>query len=220
MSYKILLLEDDSLFAETIEDFLQEEGFEVRVVLDPLSALELTYSYKFDLYLMDANLPFESGFDLLGKLRESGDMTPAIFLTSREDKDSLREGFMAGADDYLCKPVDLDELLLRMHAVLRRQSRQEVVNIGEYSISLENKSISKGAQMIEVSSMSVKLLLLLLRAHGEVVPTDIIKDHLWPASKSSSDGALRVYVTQLKKLFPKAIQNTRGVGYLLDQTKV
>ena len=121
MSSKILLLEDDKLFNETLQDFLQEEGFSVDCVLDPYSALDLSYENNYNLYLFDVNLPYETGFELLQKLRESGDETPCIFITSRADKTSLKQGFTQGGDDYITKPIDLDELLLRVNAVLRRQ---------------------------------------------------------------------------------------------------
>jgi len=110
MPPRILLLEDDKLFNETLQDFLEEEEYELEYALDPYTALDLAYEQNFDLYLFDVNLPYESGFDLLKKLRESGDSTPTIFITSRDDKESLREGFMVGADDYIKKPIDLDEL--------------------------------------------------------------------------------------------------------------
>ncbi len=213
MSAKLLLLEDDRLFNETLQDFLEEEGFDVDVALDPYTALDLTYERTYDLYLFDVNLPYESGFDLLGKLRQSNDMTPAIFLTSREDKDSLREGFERGADDYLRKPVDLDELLLRIRAVLRRQVRQERIEIGSYILDMVAKTLYKDAKAVDVSKKTVELLQLLIEAGGEVVTTETIKERLWAAGQSASDGSLRVYITQLKKHFPNAIVNVRGVGY-------
>jgi len=213
MSARILLLEDDPLFGETLEEFLEEEGFEVTTLLDPYSALDLLYKELFDLYLFDVNLPYESGFDLLKKLRESGDMTPTIFLTSREDKDSLQEGFGVGADDYMKKPVDLDELLLRIQALLRRQVRESKLTLGDYTIDTLSKIVIYQGSPIDISHKGVELLLLLLQAKGEVVSSEVIKARLWAADKPASDGALRVYITQLKKYFPHTITNIRGVGY-------
>jgi len=211
---KLLLLEDDKLFNETLQDFLEEEGFSVDTALDPYTALDLTYSKTYDLYLFDVNLPYESGFDLLGKLRESQDVTPAIFLTSREDKASLHEGFGVGADDYMKKPVDLDELLLRIEAVLRRQIRQTHVQVGEYRLESMSKTLyDTSGNELNISKKAVDLLLLLLEAKGELVSMETIKDRLWASGQQASDGALRVYVTQLKKYFPEAIVNVRGLGY-------
>jgi DNA-binding response OmpR family regulator len=213
MATKILLLEDDRLFNETIQDFLEEEGFEVDMALDPYSAMERTYQKKYDLYLFDVNLPYETGFDLLGKLRQSGDLTPAIFLTSREDKSSLSEGFAAGADDYMRKPVDLEELLLRVGAVLRRQLRREKLIVGRYSLDVVAKKLYDGPDVLDVTQKALELLILLMEAKGHVVDGETIRNRLWAAGRNASDGALRVYVTQLKKYFPENIVNVRGVGY-------
>ena len=213
MATKVLLLEDDKLFNETLEDFLEEEGFLVDIALDPYSALEYTYEHKYDLYLFDVNLPYETGFDLLEKLRQSGDMTPTIFLTSRDDKASLSQGFHSGADDYMKKPVDLDELLLRISAILRRQLRQDRLIVGEYSLDVMAKKLYAGTEVLDVTQKAVELLILLVEAQGNVVDADTIRNRLWAAGRSASDGALRVYITQLKKYFPDAIVNIRGVGY-------
>ncbi len=210
---RILVLEDDQLFNETLEDFLEEEGYTIECALDPYTALDLSFKHVFDLYLFDVNLPYENGFDLLEKLRGSGDVTPAIFLTSRDDKDSLTQGFRIGADDYMKKPIDLDELLLRMQAVLRRQIRKKRVEIGKYSLDTVGKTLYLENVALDVTQKAIELLLLLVQADGEVVSSEEIKNRLWAAGQSASDGSLRVYITQLKKYFPEAISNVRGVGY-------
>jgi len=213
MSVRILLLEDDKLFNETLQDFLEEEGFSLDTALDPYSALELTYESNYDLYLFDVNLPYESGFELLHKLRQSGDLTPTIFLTSRDDKASLTQGFETGADDYMKKPIDLDELLLRIQALLRRQVRKERMIIGEYSLDMVGKTLFHNNKELDVTKKAVELLVLLVQADGEVVSSDMIKNRLWAAGQNASDGSLRVYITQLKKYFPDTIVNIRGIGY-------
>jgi len=213
MSPRILLLEDDQLFNETLQDFLEEEGYALSFALDPYSALELTYKYKFDLYLFDVNLPYESGFELLKKLRDSGDTTPTIFITSRDDKLSLKEGFISGGDDYIKKPIDLDELILRIEAILRRLSRRKKVLIGDYIIDTIEKQIYKDDKKIETSKKAIELLILFISSNREVVSINEIKDALWATEQEASDGSIRVYVTQLKKIFPDYIENIRGVGY-------
>ena len=210
---KILILEDDKLFNETLEDFLDEEGFEVKTALDPYSALDLAYEQKFDLYLFDVNLPYESGFNLLEKLRSSSDLTPTIFLTSRDDKASLIEGFTVGADDYMKKPIDLDELLFRINALLKRQVRSERIDVGNYVLDCRAKELYEDGQLLTVTSKGVELLLLLYLAKGEVVTLEEIELKLWHSNESSSLGAIRVYITSLKKYFPQNIENIRGIGY-------
>ena len=216
MSAKILLLEDDKLFNETLQDFLEEEGFTLHVALDPYSALDLTYENNYDLYLFDVNLPYENGFELLEKLRHAGDMTPTIFITSRYDKDSLKEGFTQGGDDYITKPVDLDELLLRINALLRRQTRSQWVQIGTFRFDVMTKRLYENDKVLELTQKASELLLVLLEAQGSVVSTEQIKERLWSSAEEASDGALRVYVAQLKKYFPRRIDNVRGVGYKMS----
>ena len=213
---RILIVEDDKLFNETLEDFLDEEGYEVQSVLDPYSALDLSYENIFDLYLFDVNLPYENGFELLKKLRESGDDTPCIFITSREDKASLKEGFEKGGDDYIQKPVDLDELLLRVQAILRRQIRKQVITIEKYQFDILTKTLHEDDKVLDLSSKGGELLLVLLEGKGNVVTIEQIKERLWSSSEEASEGALRVYITQLKKYFPTQIHNVRGVGYQMS----
>jgi len=218
MPTKILLLEDDKLFNETLQDFLDEEGFVVDCVLDPYSALDFTYANNYDLYLFDVNLPYESGFDLLKKLRTSGDNTPTIFITSREDKASLMQGFKEGGDDYITKPVDLDELLLRIHALLRRQTRSNIVQIGAYSFDTLDKMLYRGDEVVDMTQKASELLLVLIEGQEKMVSFEHIKERLWSVSQEASDGALRVYVAQLKKYFPMQIENIRGTGYKMKLT--
>jgi len=213
---KILVVEDDKLFNETLEDFLEEEEHTLYCALDPYTALDLTYEHVFDIYLFDVNLPYENGFELLEKLRQSGDKTPCIFITSREDKASLKEGFEKGGDDYIHKPVDLDELSLRIQAVLRRQVRREIVEIDMYQFDISSKTLYLNERSVELSLKGSELLLVLLEGQGRVVPLDQIKERLWSSAEEASDGSLRVYIAQLKKYFPTQIQNVRGVGYQLS----
>lgn len=215
MKLKILLLEDDKLFNETLQDFLEEEDFEVDCVLDPYSALDFSYENNYDLYLFDVNLPYESGFDLLKRLRESGDQTPTIFITSRNDKDSLRKGFLYGGDDYIKKPVDLDELHLRINALLRRQIRSKRIILDAYEFDTRTKRLFHENKEEALSIKSGVLLFTLLEAQGTIVHTHTLKERLWSSAEDASDGALRVYVAQVKKYFPKRLKNIRGVGYLL-----
>ena len=120
MSYKILIVEDNALLVQTLEDFLEESGFTCKTAMRANDALKLCYEEKFDLYLLDVKLPDMSGFDILKALRDAKDDTPAIFLTSLQDKESLKEGFAMGADDYIKKPFDLDEVIWRINALLSR----------------------------------------------------------------------------------------------------
>ncbi|MDP1784659.1 MAG: response regulator, partial [Sulfuricurvum sp.] len=117
MSTNILLLEDDLLFGESIQDFLEEEGYVVTLCRNGHEALEVTYAAKFDLYLLDINVPLMNGLSLLGLLRKAEDQTPALFLTSHSDMETLTQAYENGADDYLKKPFDIQELTVRIRAL-------------------------------------------------------------------------------------------------------
>ena len=216
MSQKILIVEDDPLFNETLCDFLTESGYECHRVLDARSALEYCYRERFDLYLLDINLPMQSGLELLKSLRECGDDTPTIFLTSRDDRSSLIQGLSYGADDYLRKPVDLEELLLRVRAVLRRCLGPEVYEVGGYRIDLARYKLYREGEEIDPGRKVFALLVLLLQNRGQTVATETIAETLWTTSEEASYGAIRVYIAKLKKFFGSRIVNVRGVGYRFD----
>ncbi len=217
---EILLLEDDALFAETLADFLEEEGYGVEVVHDPQSAFERTYERHFDLYLFDINLPFQSGLETFRQLRDSGDRTPLIFLTSRMDRESLLEGFGIGAEDYLRKPVDLEELSARIRAVLRRFSCGEERQLGRYVMDPRSRDLLFEGKTLKVGRKIYDLLELLLSREGRVVTQEEIRQRLWRNEEEASEGAVRVYITRLKKLFPGAVENVRGVGYRFHPARI
>ena len=216
----ILLLEDDRLFSETLQDWLEEEGYGVTPAYDPRSAFELCYTRRFDLYIFDINLPFQDGLQTFRELRESGDETPVIFLTSREDRAALLEGFELGADDYIKKPVDLEELSARMGAVLRRHGPQTGGMIGPYRMDPRSRDLLLDGEPQKLGRKIYDLLELLLSKRGEIVRNEEIRNYLWRPGETSSDGAIRVYITRLKKLFPEAVENVRGVGYRFDPERI
>ena len=212
---KILVLEDNELLLETLEDFLENEGFEVDLAKDGEEALRLSYQNSYSLYLLDIKVPLVDGVELLKELREYGDETPAIFITSSTDKDSITNGYEAGCDEYIKKPFDLDELLMRIKAVLKRVEPQESIKIDEnYSYNVKRKRLLKNNQEIKINLKDLQLLELLLTNRGKVVTKEMIKDKLWQNEELVSSGSLRVYINNLKKIFGKeAIENIRGLGY-------
>ncbi|MRI59051.1 MAG: DNA-binding response regulator [Epsilonproteobacteria bacterium] len=218
VSFKILLLEDDKLFGETIEEFLSEEGYEVDWAMSAKEAIDFGYHKPYDLYLFDVKLPDTDGFTLLEELRRGKDETPTIFITSKSQKEDLKEGFTKGADDYLTKPVDLEELLLRVQALLRRVYGEDRIEVGEYLYSVKEMKLTKGDQEVDLNPKEAKLLELFLKNRGKIIEKEQIYSYLWKPDEYVSDGAIRVYVNALKKLFGKdAITNIRGVGYRFEK---
>ncbi|UTJ05262.1 response regulator transcription factor [Arcobacter roscoffensis] len=217
--YKILLLEDDKLFASTIEDFLEDEGFEIDIAYDGEQCLDLNYENKYDLYIFDINVPKINGLDLLEQLRQAGDETPSIFLTSYKDKETLHEGFLKGCDDYLKKPVDLDELILRIKALFKRNKKSfEAIKLTD---TLEFDSISKRVYESGVDlNLPIKVLELLelfIEHRGEIVTKQMIISKLWSAGEEYSEGSIRVYINSIKKLLGKdSLSNIKGVGYKIE----
>lgn len=212
--HKILLAEDDKLLAESLEDFLGEHSFAITHEPNGQSAINRTFSEKFDLYLLDINLPLIDGITLLGELRDSGDCTPAIFLTSHKDKEYLQNAFGKGGDDYITKPFDTDELLLRIQALLKR-SNSSHKNSG-LTNDTTHKRIVYQDQELDLSAKEYELMALFMQHANKTIPKELILRELWSSEKGGSEGAIRVYVNRIKALVPTIeIQNIRGVGYKL-----
>lgn len=216
MSNKILLLEDDLLFGESIVDVLEEEGFGVVLCRNGQSALDETYKNQFDLYLLDINVPLIDGLSLLKELRRANDLTPTIYLTSHNEIEKLSQAFEIGADDYLKKPFNIDELIVRIHALLRRTKGKSRDCAGTLCIDELHKCILMGDKELELSLKEYQLMGLLIRNAGKIVTKEMIMDTLWSPSEMISDGAIRVYINRLKQeIGSDMIVNIRGVGYRL-----
>ncbi len=214
MSSKILVVEDDTLLSQTLEDLLEEEGYEVTLAINGEEALEKTFNERFSLYLLDINLPLLDGVTLLKELRGAQDTTPAIFLTSHKKEEKLKEGFLVGGDDYITKPFENEELLLRIQALLRRTQQKAPKQVGDFTI--ENGEILFRNEPLELSKKEYDLLSLFLQNANKALPKEHIIETIWNTSESGSEGAIRVYINRLKKHLPQiTIENIRGIGYKL-----
>lgn len=215
-----MILEDDTLFAETIEDFLESEGFEVTLTHSADEAHNSTAKERFDLMVLDINLPDSSGIEFLKEHRQTQNATPALFITSHTEKKKLIEAFGAGADDYMNKPIDLDELLLRVNALLRRGTLlSSIVELkGGLSFDLVRSVLLKGTEEQDLPKMCMKMLSLLVKNIGKTVTMSMIEDELYSMDEYASYGSIRVYVNQIKKaIYPNEITNLRGIGYRLEK---
>ncbi len=214
---KILYVEDDQLFGETITEFLEDEGFEVDHHLDASTAIDASYDTNYELYLFDLNLPSSSGIEMLKELRFAGDMTPTIFLTSSTESEDLKTALVEGADGYITKPVDLDELLLRIKALIRRVYGAEKVSYLDYTLDIEQQSLFKETQRIHIKPKTFALFLLLIQNRGKVVTSEQIEQSLWTQKVTPSMSVIRVYITEIKQIIgADKISNIRGVGYKLN----
>lgn len=214
---KILLLEDDILLGETLVDLLEDEGFDVKHYPNGQDALDATFDNKFSLYILDINVPQIDGLTLLKELREANDNTPAIYLTSHQEKDKLMQGFENGCDDFIKKPFDNDELIVRISSILKRVHPTSRNNCLDKLCHDEvHKRILYDNEELDLSQKEYKLLLLLMEHVNSTVPKELILDELWSSNEGGSEGALRVYINRIKQLLPDVtIQNVRAVGYKL-----
>jgi len=216
MNRKILLVEDDNLFAESVMDFLEEEGFLVDLASDSDEALEKSYTTNYDLYLFDINLPTTSGIELLKLLRENSNQTPTIFLTSYKDDETLKKCFVSGCDDFLRKPIMIDELLLRIKAILKRTKKIEKIfklnskcyyDFHKRQVFCQNKELPLSLKIIQ-------LLELFIEKNGTVIKHEQIAEHLWAVGEEASEGSLRIYISKLRELIGKEkIKNIKKIGY-------
>jgi len=217
--YKLICISTGNITNKELLELFAKHIIEVDIVLDPYSAYDKAYEKTYDLYLFDINLPFESGIEALKSLKDSGDATPTIFITSRDDKASLVDGFNAGADDYIRKPVDLDELLLRINAVLKRVSDNNSVTLGEYILDREQKDLIYKGKHLKLGFKLYLLLELLVDNNEKAVSYEDIYSKLW-GKEEPNHATIRVYIVKLKKFFPKAIESIRGYGYIFHKDRV
>ncbi len=217
--YKILVLEDDILFLETLEDFLSDEGFIVKTAKDGEEVIELCYENNYDLYLFDINVPKLNGIDLLDQLRKNGDETATIYLTSYKDKDMLTQSFLTGCDDYLKKPVDLDELLLRINSLLKRSGKplNEIKLSEELYFNPKTRRVLNNGEDLFIKSKVIDLLELFIEKKTSIITKEMIINKLWSFNEDYSEGSIRVYINNLKKLLGKEkIKNIKGIGYKIE----
>jgi len=212
---KILLLEDDPVLSETLIELLKSENFEVFHAVDAEEALEATFAQKFDLLLLDVNVGYINGFELLKSLREGADTTPAIFITALSDIASLSYGFSVGADDYVKKPFDFDELLVRIHALLRKSyhSYANELKVDDFRFVIEKEELYKEGDFIALSPYELKITKLLFQHLNTTVQKELILEHLGDG-KEMSEGSLRVHINKLRKTGLPII-TVKGIGYRL-----
>ncbi len=207
----ILLLEDDPVLGESLEALLEAHGFDVTWVSDGEAAAEAAYADRFDLYLFDINVPLLNGFDLLEALRSADDNTPAIFLTALRDIASMTRGFNAGAEDYIKKPFDIDELLLRIDARIHPKGRSQLV-YKEIVYNIQHNRVTRNGHEIDLGDIQKAIWHRLVSDVGQTVD----KTELLEMLDHPSDQALRFHISKLNQKLELKITNVRSVGYRLE----
>ncbi len=204
---KLLLLEDDPNLSKTLIKYLKNEGYKVDWAKNGEEAADLAYENSYDLYLFDINVPLLNGVDLLASLREAEDFTPTIIISALVDVKSVTKGFIAGADDYVKKPFDPEELLIRIKA--RTSMLKEKLTFREFEIDLQSENIYRDGKQIELGTVLKHLFISLVKNF----PNPVVKDELIYLLEKPSDLALRVNISKLKKALQIDIESVRGVGY-------
>ncbi|MFK5881253.1 MAG: response regulator transcription factor [Sulfurospirillum sp.] len=215
---KVLLLEDNLLFAQTLQEYLEDKNFIVDISIDGEEALQKSYYTNYDLYLLDVKVPKINGMDFLKMLRESGDERPAMFITSYQDLETLKKGYMLGCDDYMKKPIDLEELSYRIEVLLKSRNKLNTkMRLNDkYYYDFKQRTIFCDDIAIKVSMKAILLLEIFLENRSKVVTKEQIVQKLWSSSDEYSDGSIRVYVNKLKSIIgKKSIENIKGIGYKL-----
>jgi DNA-binding response OmpR family regulator len=215
---RILLLEDDRLFLETIEEFL-EEDYHLDTACTGEQALSLCYENLYDLYLCDINVPDVNGLDFLKALRQNNDTTPAIFITSHKDQETIAQAFQNGCDDYMRKPFDLFELKLRIEAILNRtlktpQNSNHTYLSDTIYYDKKQRRVFENNKDLNLQFKVILLLELFLQNDQKIVTKEQIINALWSPSEEYSEGSIRLYINKVRQILKKdALANIKGYGY-------
>lgn len=208
MGARVLLVEDDRVLAQSLKKYLEINGLEVELAYSFSDAVDLLERKRFDLYVLDVNLGDGDGIELLEDLRHFKDDTPTIFISALTDIQTITRGFNAGAEDYLKKPFDPEELVIRIKARLKKQ--EEELRYGD--IVYRDGRFFRGDSELELGEVQRNILHKLLRNRGRVVT----KEELYDYMLNPSPLALRVTINKLKKKTGIDIKSIRGLGYTID----
>ena len=225
MAASILVVDDERGVNDLICDALRLAGHEPVGARDGAEALQELRETSVDLVVLDINMPKVDGFTVLARMRESGDTTPVIILTARQGADDVRAGFELGADDFVRKPFGIEELALRVNAVLRRTNPDPVmsqVQVGTVRLDGRGRRVVCEGEAVELSATEFRLLQVLMEASGEVMSKDFLLKRIWGLDGSAETTVVETYVSYLRRKFGDhlAIRTVRGFGYELVGERV
>jgi DNA-binding response OmpR family regulator len=213
---RLLLVEDDVQLGESLETALKQAGFAVDWEREgDHIAAQVTMS-RYDAVVLDLGLPGKSGLEILAELRNSGNLTPVVILTARDTLQDKLTGFKTGADDYLTKPFEIEELLVRIRALIRRNSKVAdlVIQCGPVKLAPDQRQAWLNDIEIDLTATELGLLEILMRNAGTFVSKHRIYESLYNWDKEVDTSVLHVYISRLRKLFgAEFIETLRGVGY-------
>ena len=225
---KVLIVDDEASIRDLLTRTLRFEDFETQAVANGLDAIDAIANYQPDIILLDVMLPDMNGFSVTKRLRSMGVDAPVLFLTARDETEDKVTGLTVGGDDYMTKPFSLDEVVARIHAILRRTKQVEVedsvLEVGEIRINQDAHEVFVNGTAVEFSPTEYKLLRFLMSNANRVLTKAQILDHVWEYDFGGEMGIVESYVSYLRrKLDPltsePVIITKRGVGYMFKSAK-
>jgi len=217
---RILIVEDEPALQQQVRAGIETQGYTVDATGDGKEALYLATEYSYDAAVVDLGLPGLSGLDIIARLRKSGSQLPILILTARDRWQDKVKGLEAGGDDYLTKPFQMEELLARLKAILRRAAgvAQDVLELGAISMNLSAQKVVVAGTEVELTSYEYKLLEHLARNRTRVLSKDELASHLYPHNEERDSNVIEVLIGRLRrKLDPdgslQPLETVRGRGY-------
>ncbi len=210
---KVLLVEDDRLLGESLTEYLQSEGFITDWVYDPREVMDLLEVSRYDVIVLDLMMPHIGGEELIKAIREKDKETPILVLTAKQRLEDKRTCFELGADDYLTKPFEMEELILRLKALYRRKNPQDVVVIDEVEVCFSKEMVKVKGKPISLSKKDWLVLKFLVENRGRFVSHEEILNYVWGDEPVGED-VVRAHIKNLRKLLPEGfIKTMKGRGY-------
>lgn len=212
---KVLIIEDNFYLSQALKDYLSSNGIEAEILEDERE-VEYTISVsEYDVIILDLMLKYSKGEDILRNLRERDINTPILIITAKTKIEDKENCYNLGADDYLTKPFEPKELLLKVKALANRLHLPNIQKIGDVEIDLQNKIVKKNGEVVKLSKTAWNLLYYLLKRRGEVVHKESILNYVW-GGKAVGDEVVRSYIKELRKILPEdTIETFKGRGYRL-----
>lgn len=213
---KVLLVEDDRLLGGSLKEYLEAEGLVVDWLYDSREFFDLLEVSTYDVIVLDLMMPHVSGEELLKRLREKGDKTPVLILTAKGRLEDKERCFSLGADDYLTKPFEPKELLLRIKALHRRLVRDTRLRLGAVEMDLEGERVWVDGKELRLSKKEWLMLKYLVENRGRFVSSEELLNYVW-GDQPVGDEVVRAYIKNLRKLLPEGfIQSMKGRGYRIE----
>jgi two-component system copper resistance phosphate regulon response regulator CusR len=221
---KILLVEDDKGIARFVKQGFSEKFFSVDLAVNGEEGLQSALQRNYDLIILDVMLPKMDGIEVLKRIRGLKIQTPVIFLTAKDSENDIVQGLNSGADDYLVKPFSFNELLARVHALLRRGkmiSPSLNLQVANLILELDGHRVSRGNTKVELTPKEYALLEFFMRHGGQIITRTMISDKIWGYHFDTSTNVVDVHVSHLrnkidKDFQPKLLHTVKGVGYVLE----